>query len=36
MLVRGKLERAEGVTNVVAHKLEELPLGVAVRSRDFR
>jgi error-prone DNA polymerase len=36
MLVRGKLERAEGVTNVVAHKLEELPLGVTARSRDFR
>ena len=36
MLVRGKLERAEGVTNVVVHKLEELPLGVTARSRDFR
>ncbi|MCU1496773.1 MAG: error-prone polymerase, partial [Acidimicrobiales bacterium] len=36
MLVRGMLERAEGVTNVVADKLEELPLGVGARSRDFR
>jgi error-prone DNA polymerase len=36
MLVRGTLERAEGVTNVVADKLEELPLGVGSRSRDFR
>jgi error-prone DNA polymerase len=36
MLVAGTLERVEGVTNVVAHKLEELPLGVSARSRDFR
>ncbi|MCU1373413.1 MAG: putative polymerase, partial [Actinomycetia bacterium] len=36
MLVRGTLERADGVTNVVADKLEVLPLGVATRSRDFR
>jgi error-prone DNA polymerase len=36
LLVRGTLERAEGVTNVVADKLEELPLGVGSRSRDFR
>jgi error-prone DNA polymerase len=36
LLVRGTLERAEGVTNVVADKLEPLPLGVATRSRDFR
>ncbi|MCD9623582.1 error-prone DNA polymerase [Rhabdothermincola salaria] len=37
MLVRGRLERAEGVTNVVADKLEPLPLTAAVpSSRDFR
>jgi len=36
LLVRGRLERAEGVTNVVAEKLEPLPLGVGARSRDFR
>jgi error-prone DNA polymerase len=37
LLVRGRLERAEGVVNVVADKLEALPLTVAgSRSRDFR
>jgi error-prone DNA polymerase len=36
MLVRGRLERAEGVTNVVADKLEPLPLAATVPSRDFR
>ena len=37
MLVRGRLERAEGVTNVIAEKLELLPLGAdRLRSRDFR
>jgi len=40
LLVRGRLERAEGVTNVVADKLEPLPIGSAPPSRygprDFR
>ena len=36
LLVRGRLERAEGVTNVVADKLEPLPLRARVASRDFR
>jgi error-prone DNA polymerase len=36
MIVRGTLERAEGVTNVVADKLEALPLLAPTRSRDFR
>jgi error-prone DNA polymerase len=36
MLIRGKLERAEGVTNVIADKLEPLPLSATMRSRDFR
>ena len=36
LLVRGRLERAEGVTNVVADKLEPLPLPARVASRDFR
>jgi error-prone DNA polymerase len=36
LLVRGRLERAEGVTNVVADKLEPLPLSARVASRDFR
>ena len=36
LLVRGRLERAEGVTNVVADKLEPLPLPARTTSRDFR
>ena len=36
MLVRGRLERAEGVTNVIAERLERLPLDAPTRSRDFR
>lgn len=34
--VRGRLERGDGVVNVVAHRLDEILLPVAVRSRDFR
>jgi error-prone DNA polymerase len=36
MLVRGRLERAEGVVNVIAEKLEPLPVHDSLRSRDFR
>ena len=36
MLVRGRLERSEGVTNVIAERLEPLPLRAATKSRDFR
>jgi len=37
LLVRGRLERAEGVVNVVADRIEALDLGLATaRSRDFR
>jgi error-prone DNA polymerase len=36
MLVRGRLERSEGVTNVIADRLEWLPLSAPNRSRDFR
>lgn len=36
LLVRGTLERADGVTNVVADRLEPLPLGMPTKSRDFR
>src|SRR4051794_5121648 len=36
LLVRGTLERVDGVVNVVADKLEPLPLAVGSRSRDFR
>jgi error-prone DNA polymerase len=34
--VRGRLERGDGVVNVIALRLEEVALPVAVRSRDFR
>jgi error-prone DNA polymerase len=36
LLVRGTLERAEGVVNVIADRLDPLPVSVAGRSRDFR
>ena len=36
LVVRGRLERAEGVVNVVAEHLEALALTGATRSRDFR
>jgi error-prone DNA polymerase len=37
LLVRGTLERAEGVINVVADRLEPLPLGTGpTKARDFR
>ena len=37
LLIRGRLERAEGVINVVAEQMEPLVLSMAgVRSRDFR
>jgi len=36
LLVRGRLERAEGVTNVLADQVQSLHLGIATRSRDFR
>jgi error-prone DNA polymerase len=37
LLVRGRLERAEGATNLVAEGIEALSLSVAAaRSRDFR
>jgi hypothetical protein len=37
LVVRGMLERYQGVINVVAARIEELPLTAAdlVRSRDF-
>jgi error-prone DNA polymerase len=36
--IRGMLERRQGVTNVLAHRIAALPLGVAelIHSRDFR
>ena len=37
LLIRGRLERAEGVANVVADKIEPLPIVMTGgRSRDFR
>ena len=37
LLVRGRLERAEGVTNLIAESIEALSLAVeSGRSRDFR
>jgi error-prone DNA polymerase len=36
LVIRGRLERSEGVVNVVAEELMPLPVPVAVASRDFR
>jgi error-prone DNA polymerase len=36
LLIRGRLEKVEGVINIVAEKLEALPVPADVRSRDFR
>jgi error-prone DNA polymerase len=36
LLVRGRLERVDGVTNVLAERIEALPIRATVRSRDFR
>jgi error-prone DNA polymerase len=36
LVVRGRLERAEGVINIVAEHLEPLPLPARTTSRDFR
>jgi len=36
LLIRGRLETAEGVVNVVAETISLLPLASSLRSRDFR
>ena len=36
LLIRGRLERVDGVTNVLAERIEALPIKASVRSRDFR
>jgi error-prone DNA polymerase len=36
LLIRGKLERAEGVTNLIAERIEVLSLTTQTKSRDFR
>jgi error-prone DNA polymerase len=35
LLVRGRLERAEGVTNVIAEQLHQFRTDFVIRSRDF-
>ncbi len=36
MIVRGRLERHDGAANLVATRLQRLPIATATRSRDFR
>ena len=36
LLIRGRLEKIDRVINIVAEKLEPLPLAASVPSRDFR
>jgi len=36
LLVRGRVEKNEGVINIVADRIEALSLALAVKSRDFR
>ncbi len=36
MLIRGRLERSEGVVNIVAEHLAPLPMPATTQSRDFR
>jgi error-prone DNA polymerase len=35
LLIRGRLERAEGVTNVIAEQLHQFKTDFVIRSRDF-
>jgi error-prone DNA polymerase len=36
LVVRGRLERVDDVTNVIAERIEPLPVRTSLRSRDFR
>jgi len=36
LLIRGRLEKHQGVINVNAERIDPLPLGAPTRSRDFR
>ncbi|MEO6502332.1 MAG: error-prone DNA polymerase [Jatrophihabitantaceae bacterium] len=36
LLIRGMLQRADGVSNVLAERIERLPLGMRTTARDFR
>jgi error-prone DNA polymerase len=35
LMIRGRLETADGVTNVVAEHIARLPLTIRAMSRDF-
>jgi len=36
LIIRGRLERSQGVTNLVADKIERLPIALRSASRDWR
>jgi error-prone DNA polymerase len=36
LLIQGRLERSEGVINIIAERLDPLPVPAAAASRDFR
>jgi error-prone DNA polymerase len=36
VVVTGRLEKADGAANLVAARIEALPIRFGVRSRDFR
>jgi error-prone DNA polymerase len=36
LVIRGRLERVDDVTNVIAERIDALPVRTALRSRDFR
>ncbi|MEU0537158.1 error-prone DNA polymerase [Amycolatopsis tolypomycina] len=36
LLIRGVLEKADGVVSVLAHRVEPLPMRIKAKSRDFR
>ena len=36
LIVTGRLERHEGVVNVIAERIEALSVGSTIASRDFR
>jgi error-prone DNA polymerase len=36
LLIRGRLEKVEGVINFIAERIEPLSLSTAIKSRDFR
>jgi error-prone DNA polymerase len=36
LLIRGVVEKADGVVSVLAHRVEPLPMRIKAKSRDFR